>query len=420
MRDRQRLLERQLLVAHRAEDDVGGHQLGQRRRVDRRVGVALGERLVGGQVEQQVALARATSGGCGACATASVARRRRAGRRRRGEGRAGIGIERVRSEAEGGVRQRRARAVHARATFFSSVSCPWKKWPTPGNDDHRQRLRPRPVERRRERHDVVDLAVDDQRCRPAPPASSKLLGRRADQHQPRAACRPRAAGRRRWRRRSRRTRSRPAAAAGRRTRCARAARRSTASASSTSPRPSSQAPAGRADAAEVEAHAGASRAAGRRAPASARPCCPSCRRTADADGRRPRRRAAPPPAGRCAHSMRAGRAGDRLRDRARVHRGARLSGRRRRQQQALDDLALLQVRIDDLVDVVLVDIGVPGGVGIDHRDRAAGAAVQAAGLVDADPARPGEALGLDARLAVVEARLGVVVGAASSRRSRAG
>ena len=32
-----------------------------------------------------------------------------------------------------------------------------------GKDDHRQDLRPRPGERRRERHDVVALAVDDER-----------------------------------------------------------------------------------------------------------------------------------------------------------------------------------------------------------------------------------------------------------------
>ena len=66
---------------------------------------------------------------------------------------------------------------------------------------------------------------------------------------------------------------------------------------------------------------------------------------------------------------------------------------------------LLQVRVDDLVDVVLVDVGVPDRFGVDHGHRAAGAAVQAAGLVDAHAARPGQALALDARLAVVEARL---------------
>src|SRR5207245_7462078 len=90
----------------------------------------------------------------------------------------------------------------------------------------------------------------------------------------------------------------------------------------------------------------------------------------------------------------------------------RLAADVRRELQALHRLALLQVRIDDLVDVVLVDVGVPDGVGVDHRHRTAGAAVQAACLVDAHLARAGQALGLDARLAVVEAGLRIVVGAA--------
>src|SRR3989344_1148330 len=53
-----------------------------------------------------------------------------------------------------------------------------------------------------------------------------------------------------------------------------------------------------------------------------------------------------------------------------------------RQLQALDDLATEQVTVDDLVDVALVDEGVPGAFGVDHGDRAARTAVQAAGLVD--------------------------------------
>src|SRR6188508_527533 len=83
-----------------------------------------------------------------------------------------------------------------------------------------------------------------------------------------------------------------------------------------------------------------------------------------------------------------------------------------RGQQALHDLAVLQVRIDDLVDVVLVDVGVPDGLGIDHRHRPAGAAVEAPGLVHPDAARPGKLLLLDPRLAVVECLLGIVILAA--------
>ena len=61
---------------------------------------------------------------------------------------------------------------------------------------------------------------------------------------------------------------------------------------------------------------------------------------------------------------------------------------------------------------LLVDVGVPDGLGVDHRHRAAGAAVQAARLVDAHAARPGQTRGLDARLAVVEAGLRVMLRAA--------
>ena len=73
-----------------------------------------------------------------------------------------------------------------------------------------------------------------------------------------------------------------------------------------------------------------------------------------------------------------------------------------RGQQALDHPAVAQVRLDDLVDVALVDEGVPDRFRIDHGDRAAGAAIQAAGLVDADLARPSQAQLLDPGLAVVE------------------
>jgi hypothetical protein len=43
-----------LFVAQGVEDQVGRHQLGQRRRVGARVGVALGQHLVGAEVDQQV------------------------------------------------------------------------------------------------------------------------------------------------------------------------------------------------------------------------------------------------------------------------------------------------------------------------------------------------------------------------------
>jgi len=56
---------------------------------------------------------------------------------------------------------------------------------------------------------------------------------------------------------------------------------------------------------------------------------------------------------------------------------------------------VLQVRVDDLVNVVAVDVGVPDLFGIDHRHRPAGAAVHATRLVDAHLAGAVEALRLD-------------------------
>src|SRR6185369_1006796 len=64
----------------------------------------------------------------------------------------------------------------------------------------------------------------------------------------------------------------------------------------------------------------------------------------------------------------------------------------RRQQEPLDDATVLEVRVDDLVDVGLVDVGVPGALGVDDRHRPAGAAIQASGLVDANLARTHQTL----------------------------
>src|SRR5688572_15618639 len=79
-------------------------------------------------------------------------------------------------------------------------------------------------------------------------------------------------------------------------------------------------------------------------------------------------------------------------------------------QQAFDHLPILEVRFDDLVDVVLVDIGVPDRFGVDHDHGPRGAAVEAAGLVDADLARTGQALRLHLCLAPVKRLLGMVLG----------
>jgi hypothetical protein len=53
-----------------------------------------------------------------------------------------------------------------------------------------------------------------------------------------------------------------------------------------------------------------------------------------------------------------------------------------RQSQTLDHFAVLQMRFDDFIDVVIVDIGVPNRLGIHHQHRAAGTPVQATSLVD--------------------------------------
>ena len=59
--------------------------------------------------------------------------------------------------------------------------------------------------------------------------------------------------------------------------------------------------------------------------------------------------------------------------------------------------------VDNFVNVLLIHIGVPDAFWIDHRHRAAGAAVQTAGFVHPDLARPRQAQGFDAAFAVIEA-----------------
>lgn len=52
--------------------------------------------------------------------------------------------------------------------------------------------------------------------------------------------------------------------------------------------------------------------------------------------------------------------------------------------QPFHDFAVDQVRVDDFVDVMFVNVGVPDSFGIDHQHRSEFAAVQAAGLIDSD------------------------------------
>src|SRR5688572_1683285 len=80
--------------------------------------------------------------------------------------------------------------------------------------------------------------------------------------------------------------------------------------------------------------------------------------------------------------------------------------------QALHDAAVLEMLADDLVDVVLIDVGVPDSVGVDHGNRPLLAAIEAARLVDANLAGAGKLEALDAVLGVVAHLLRAAVVAA--------
>src|SRR5262245_52210422 len=80
--------------------------------------------------------------------------------------------------------------------------------------------------------------------------------------------------------------------------------------------------------------------------------------------------------------------------------------------QTLDDASVLQMLGDDLVNVLLVDVGVPDGVGIDDHHRPLLAAVETSRLVDAHLARAGKLEALHAVLGVVAHLLRAAVGAA--------
>ncbi|MBN8830161.1 MAG: TraB/GumN family protein, partial [Sphingomonadales bacterium] len=78
----------------------------------------------------------------------------------------------------------------------------------------------------------------------------------------------------------------------------------------------------------------------------------------------------------------------------------------------LDHDAIAQMRLDDFIDVRLIDIAVPDGLRVHHCDRATRATVKTARAVDAHAARPEQAEGLGARLATGKSVFGLVVGAA--------
>src|SRR6185503_20873409 len=107
--------------------------------------------------------------------------------------------------------------------------------------------------------------------------------------------------------------------------------------------------------------------------ATARPCCPACRRTADADV---------PPAQRRATSRSPVR-----RPRTLFFppdpRSARAGWRHASDSKSFDDAAVQEVLLDDFVDVGAVDVGIPDRLRIDHDAGPLLAAIEAARLVDA-------------------------------------
>jgi len=82
------------------------------------------------------------------------------------------------------------------------------------------------------------------------------------------------------------------------------------------------------------------------------------------------------------------------------------------QNQPFDHFAVFQVRFDNVFNVVVVDKTVPNAFGVNHRDRAASAAVKAAGAVDANAAFAHQTGLFDQLFTVVKAFAGVVLGAA--------
>jgi hypothetical protein len=83
-----------------------------------------------------------------------------------------------------------------------------------------------------------------------------------------------------------------------------------------------------------------------------------------------------------------------------------------RQPQALDRLAVFEVALNDLVDIVRVHKRVPNSLWVNHCDWPARAAIEAARFVDPHLALAAQARLLDRELAAVKARLGLVLRAA--------
>src|SRR5690606_35066783 len=86
----------------------------------------------------------------------------------------------------------------------------------------------------------------------------------------------------------------------------------------------------------------------------------------------------------------------------------------RSDHQAADRLAAHEMGVDDLIDVALVEIGVPDAFRVHDKYRAFLATVQAPSLVDANLAGTCQAQFLDALFGMLLHRLRIAAGAAGT------
>lgn len=81
--------------------------------------------------------------------------------------------------------------------------------------------------------------------------------------------------------------------------------------------------------------------------------------------------------------------------------GGHVSWVRTVEPQALDDPPAHQMFVDDFLDVLPVDVGVPYTLGIDDQHRPLFATIHAAGAVDADLPGARQTQSLDTRLGII-------------------
>jgi len=82
--------------------------------------------------------------------------------------------------------------------------------------------------------------------------------------------------------------------------------------------------------------------------------------------------------------------------------------------QPFDDLALAKMRVNDLVDVVLVDKGVPDRFGVNNTHRASIASIEASGLINPDLAGSRKPERFDPRFGVLPHWFAAAIGTAGA------